>query len=397
MSKKPIVVFYPPFTSHDELSDQLGRAAWYLSSMQPQKITFFIEFLPQPFSLPDSFSPVVQSLYCELKGEGVISLQEHRSDDHIVQQLEKADMVITWCDESLKNAPTEITELIEDSSLRHFDIDKNFRLEGSKFILPSYSRFPKSRTETVTNCEKRYRSLSKKYAGNKKAYLFCSGPSISQYKDHDYSDGISIICNSVINDIELMDWVKPKVLVFADPIFHFGCSTYTYEFYKQLKRVVEKYDLTIVIPLMYYNLFIYHMPEMEARTIGIPFAGGIPINLDLDADFNLKSAANIFTFLMLPVASSLAEETYILGSDGRPIEDDDYFWQHNQKTQFVDQMDEIKIAHPAFFKLDYNEYYLEHCELVEQYFQCGESLGNKYFSLTPSYIPALKTRMASEG
>ncbi|WP_101758441.1 hypothetical protein [Oceanicoccus sp. KOV_DT_Chl] len=396
MTSKPVVVFYPPFSNNGELNDQLARAVWYLSPLQPKKISFFSRSDIQPFSLPDSFSPVVRSLYCELKGREIIKLERDTTDINLARELEQADMVITWCENPLAQASPEVREIIEGRTIKRFEIDKNLRLEGSKFILPSYSRFPKSRYETVKKCEERYASLAKTHANNKKAYLFCSGPSISQYKNYDYRDGISIICNSVINDTELMDWVKPKVLVFADPIFHFGCSTYTYEFYKQLKRVVEKYDLTIVLPLMYYNLFVYHMPEMEPRTIGIPFAGDIPVNLDLNSEFNLRATGNIFTFLMLPVASSLAEEIHILGSDGRPIENDDYFWEHNKKTQFVDQMDDIKVAHPSFFKLDYNEYYLEHCEAVKQYFQCGESAGKQYYSITPSYIPALKERMGRD-
>ena len=394
MSSRPTVVFYPPFPTHELLNDQMARAAWYFSSFDPQKITFFASSPVEPFYLPDSFSPKVQSLYLELKERNIIDVQNDCSNNHVVSLLEAADMVITWCDEPLADAPAAIVDIINSNTIRHFDIDKNYRLEGSKYILPSYSRFPVSRSKVVKECEERYRALARNYEDNTKAYLFCSGPSISQYKDFDYKDGLSIICNSVINDVELLEWVQPKVLVFADPIFHFGCSKYTYEFYEQLRRVVDKYDLTIMMPLMYYNLFVYHMPELESRTIGIPFVGGAPINLDLSSDFNLRSAANIFTFLMLPIASSLAKDIYILGSDGRPLEENNYFWQHNEKVQFVGQMDDIQIAHPAFFKIDYNEYYIEHCQTVEKYFESGEALGKRFFSLTPSYIPALKSRMA---
>ena len=40
----------------------------------------------------------------------------------------------------------------------------------------------------------------------------------------------------------------------------------------------------------------------------------------------------------MPLAATFADEVGILGCDGRPLQENTYFWAHNQKTQFNDKM-----------------------------------------------------------
>ena len=95
---------------------------------------------------------------------------------------------------------------------------------------------------------------------------------------------------------------------------------------------------------------------------------------------------------MLPIAYTLFKEVDILGCDGRKIEDNDYFWTHDKASQFVDEMDGIKTAHPAFFDIDYDDYYSTHCEILEIWLSIADKLGIRVRNLTPSYIPALQKR-----
>ena len=81
-----------------------------------------------------------------------------------------------------------------------------------------------------------------------------------------------------------------------------------------------------------------------------------------------------------------------MGYDGRKIKDNSYFWEHNKDAQFNEQMDNIKIAHPSFFDIDYNDYYLEHCTMLENILLSGENKGFSFTNLTKSYIPALSNR-----
>ncbi|MDA8019803.1 MAG: hypothetical protein MPN21_20370, partial [Thermoanaerobaculia bacterium] len=115
-------------------------------------------------------------------------------------------------------------------------------------------------------------------------------------------------------------------------------------------------------------------------------------NLDLSETFELKSIDNVLTLLLLPIASTLAREVHVIGCDGRPLEEDQYFWSHNPKTQLGDLMDNIQAVHPGFFDLDYNDYYLKHCRNTERWMEAGEKIGRRYVSMVDSQVPALRRR-----
>ena len=163
-------------------------------------------------------------------------------------------------------------------------------------------------------------------------------------------------------------------------------------FKKSFLKSFPKYNLTIIIPQKYFPIFTHNLPELAAHTIGIPYRDDVEINLDLKQNFCLKTTDNILTFLMIPIASSLGEKVFLLGCDGRPIEENSYFWNHSPGSQFVDQMKSIRKAHPSFFKYDYAQYYRRHCATVENYCTLGEHHGISYQSLSSSHIPAMEDR-----
>lgn len=73
------------------------------------------------------------------------------------------------------------------------------------------------------------------------------------------------------------------------------------------------------------------------------------------------------------------------------LADDGYFWGHSAAAQINDRMRNIR-AHPGFFRIDYNEYYLTHCRQLERFFLDLERSGIEVGSVSPSRIPALATR-----
>ena len=85
----------------------------------------------------------------------------------------------------------------------------------------------------------------------------------------------------------------------------------------------------------------------------------------------------------------------IMGCDGRKIEEDTYFWAHDQASQLNDLMGDIKQAHPAFFKIDYNDYYFKHCETLEMQLSELHAKGYAVENLTPSNIPSLQKRTSN--
>jgi hypothetical protein len=80
------------------------------------------------------------------------------------------------------------------------------------------------------------------------------------------------------------------------------------------------------------------------------------------------------------------------GFDGRPLSEDDYFWKHDKKSQISNKMTDIQQAHPAFFTIDYNDYYREHVEIVDKWLAAAQQQGHILYNLTPSHVPALQNR-----
>ena len=117
----------------------------------------------------------------------------------------------------------------------------------------------------------------------------------------------------------------------------------------------------------------------------------------LFAAFPSAKRENILTFLMVPIATTFAKNVSLLGCDGRPITQDDYFWKHENSVQFNDKMEGIKRVHPAFFKIDYNDYYTQHCESLQQQIEFAEAHGFAFNCNAYSHIPALQKRMRHSG
>ena len=127
--------------------------------------------------------------------------------------------------------------------------------------------------------------------------------------------------------------------------------------------------------------------------MGVPLAHLEGVNLDLRERFAVRHAPNVLTLLLLPLAATLGRgQVLISGCDGRAPRGESYFWRHHRPSQLEEEMASVRRAHPAFFQIDYLDYYREHCRLLEDWLRAGEARGLVFKSLTPSYIPALRKR-----
>ena len=380
------MVYFPEFADEDVFHQQIARAAWYLAPLSPSVVQMSA---PESFrrTIPRGYASELSKLF-----EGPVPWLSLHDQAIAVEDLMSADIVVCWAGfEPLQQRAKGLLEDLRKQGISVFDVDHTDRVEGSRYIDISH-RFPRNDVEIIEQSQQRMRGLVESWGSDNKAFLFCSGPEVQRYPRYDFSDGIKVICNSVINDDELMAAIEPDIQIFGDPIFHFGCSTYAEEFRKKLSSTQQKFGFVNIIPIKYFNLFAHWAPNLIAQTIAVPFDLNIDINLDLSETFKIHTTDNILTLMMLPVASTFAKEVYLLGCDGRPLEQNNYFWKHNDKTQFGSQMDNIQQVHPTFFTVDYDEYYLRHCQNVEAYFAVGEEQGKRFVALTPSYIPAIRSR-----
>jgi hypothetical protein len=259
-------------------------------------------------------------------------------------------------------------------------------------------------SEIINNEEKRklselsknnYRSLLDRVSKYSKGFIFGTGPSLEYATGFDYGQGFRVICNSIVKNKALLDYIKPHLLVFADPVFHFSPCLYSDEFRRLMLEAVEKHQCHIIVPEKCVPLCLAHYPNLESKIIGMPVNKKV-FNFPTPDKLYVKGSDNIMTMLMIPVVSSVAREIYIIGSDGR-MPEERYFWQHSSNSQFCDLMQTAYDTHPSFFRdRNYSNYYAEHCKIFNDLVVYGESLGKRYHSLTPSYIPVLTERLIKE-
>lgn len=358
--------------------------------MDLESLAFVTEAsLPFELEVPESFDQRIAERFLRLAQR----LEFISPDDAeaIDRALDRTDFILLWrlqedCSERWRQRLTRVR------GKQLFRVDKHrVRLEGSFYVEAGFRNEEDSEQLDERN-RNAFAALSERLGSFERAYVFGTGPSADLYSRLDFADGLTIVCNTIVKDRDLMDHVRPEILCFADPIFHFGCSRYAARFRDEVRIATDRHDFTICIPRKYFSLFIDLLPELESRTIGIPVRKDRSINLDLSETFELRSVDNVLTFLLLPIASTLAREIHVIGCDGRPLEEDQYFWNHNPKTQFGDLMDNIQSVHPGFFDLDYNDYYLRHCRNTERWMRAGERNGRRYFSMVDSLVPALRRR-----
>ena len=394
---KPIIFYFPPFDNPADLNDHLARASWYLSSLEPERIYLpVIGQLKENFSfhVPPHLDKQADKIYRRLTDR--IRLIDAGNEEEHVKCFEESLLVMQWKMDSYPSLSWKqrVNEAIERKEKQLWKVDHNrVRYAGSFYIKAGFERGNFSHMEEeIDLCREKFNKMTAEIGTVERSFLFLTGPMAALYREFDFRDGLSIICNSTIFDEELLTYIKPRIMTFGDPIFHFGISQYAATFRERLVEVLKRHKFHICIPFNYYRLFTYHFPQFKDITIGIPFDYKKPINFDLNQDFYLNPYKNILTMLMLPLAATFSKEIHMIGADGRKKSESEYFWSFNPRTQINDKMSNIREAHPAFFDIDYNEYYEEHIDTLADFLVRGEEAGKTFHMMTPSYIPCLRRR-----
>ena len=386
--------YFPVVTDETQLIDILSRAGWFLTACPIDRIYVPVSSLALTmveWRVAPGMDPAIAEKFCALRERLQFVLAEKAGD--LDDCMTQANIILHWKKGVRPRFVSAETQVAWEKGKKVWQVDPaTVRMEGS-FYIDVGLFLQANKPSLIEENSGKFCRLKQKLGKFERAYLMATGPSVAQYRKFDYHDALKIVCNSVILDENLMDFVRPQILVFADPIFHFGPSQYAASFRSKLLESSRKYDYVICIPFKYYGLFVAALPELADRTIGIPFVKDREFNFDLAGEFMLKTTANILTFLMIPLAATFADEIGFLGCDGRPLKDNTYFWNHNPQTQFNDKMVNIREVHPGFFDIDYNDYYLEHCQTLENQLLRGEVFGKKFVSLTFSHIPAFQARL----
>lgn len=225
------------------------------------------------------------------------------------------------------------------------------------------------------------------------AFVMGTGPSAALVDPAAVTAEVRILCNSAVRNVDLLTRLRPTHVVFADPVFHFGPSSYAAAFRDDLRAALAHGDFQVVVPEHSASLLLAHLPEVGDRLLALPTGGDW--NIPSPADPRVRDSGNILTLFLLPLAFALADHVDVAGCDGRqPVEN--YFWKHNPGTQYSQQlMDDVFEAHPGFFRhRSYTDYYDRHTAQLEELIRIGEARGKTVRGTTPSWIPALSSRGA---
>ncbi len=320
--------------------------------------------------------------------------------------LDRNSEHIKFCDpKTIKFSKFDSILITDKSKLFKFSILKNISkidiidetyyssVESNVWKKIYYNVFPKGEIEKFKKISlANFSSLLKRNKTKASAYCFVTGPSFDRYKEIKYKrNSFKVVCNSIVKNEEFLAFIGgPDIIVFADPVFHFSPSKYSAEFRKKLIKVVNKYDCFVAVPFETFPILLTHYKELKSRLIGFSFQN--KFNIPKENNVSVKKSSNILTLLMIPIASSVSGQIFIIGADGRK-KGEKYFWKHSGSVQFTDLMETAFRCHPSFFRdRIYDKYYKHHCKFLGKLLEYGEKRGKEYYSLTNSYIDVLRKR-----
>jgi hypothetical protein len=378
--------FTPAFTSLDTLSDYYFRAAWYLKpTLDAGACVYFISpGLRRPDRVPDVLAPNLADTAARYSDQ----LRLVASAEHIPAEHRRA---LQWLchNSSVALRPTLPQRLLKE---RPTYVDHDRSQFASSLWLRLSSNGGKGTAEQLRTASARFRALAESCKAPR-AFLFGTGPTFDEVELDRLPPGLRIATNSMVVNNAVMERLQPQLIIASDPIFHAGPSKYAYEFRHHLVSAMERYDAHFIFPMRDVGVYFAHLPShLHDKLIAVPIGPPGEINNRLTEALVTASTANVMTLLLLPVAASLTRELILGGFDGRPLQDNDYFWQHSASVQISNEMDSIRKAHPAFFAIDYDDYYFAHVEIVRRYLDTLEAAGYAVRSITPSHVPCLQAR-----
>lgn len=388
------LVFFPVFESSHRLYDFLYRTSWYLYPLRKEitEIVFYVKdisILHNKMSPSVYLDPSLADILCKFACIKTVVADGSLLED----SLSCANYVFIHKEESRDDLFKIKT--INKYKFEIVRVDHECVQYADSFFL----KF----TEKFSHLYESYKKIGSKQSSKllrplikKKCYLFGTGPNFSLTENYDFSDGIVVACNSMVVNKDVVDRIKPDIFVIADPIFHAGPSRYAASFRNSFEKILSDKTCPIVVPLRDYHIYsCYLSPSIVERLIPIefkPYNEKQGPNLDVIASPYVTVTSNILTLFQIPLAATFSDEIYISGCDGRPMSQNNYFWSHDKKVQINEEMDSIKVAHPAFFVISYDDYYNKHIATLRNWVESCEKIGKHVFNLTPSYIPVLQER-----
>ncbi len=388
-----IFYLYPEIHDSLQFSDDFYRAIFYLSPLIRQGDTLLVPSNRNDTPYGHAPEPFLDGCVAELaeKLRDRVCVLPFAQAQRRFQAFEGKRFVCLW-DETLRDKDPFLKA---KDGFRLIRADHRRVQHASSLYLKASSSNGAGTSEQREVSQARLMRLLEELRAER-VLLFGTGPSLEHIDLASMPKGVHVATNSMVKNRPLLDALQPKIIVASDPIFHAGASKYAQEFRMRLVEAMRRYDASFVFPMRDVGIYNTLLPEdVRERLIGVPTTNKGAANFDLSKEFSVAATRNVMTHFLLPLGASLAREVLLVGFDGRRPHENTYFWSHSQSSQFTHEMPIIQEAHPAFFKIDYDAYYREHCDAVDRYLRRMEGARRTVISLTDSHIPAIRGRFVS--
>lgn len=240
--------------------------------------------------------------------------------------------------------------------------------------------------------------------GPRPVYVFGTGPSLQLAGQRQFTDGITIVCNTIVRDAELWNHLAPSFLAAGDAIYHFGHTAHARAFRADaLRRLKESDGRTLfTYPAQFDVIVRPEFRDVESLLVPIPYGEHTDITVDLTADFCLPELENVLTILLLPLACTMSHDVRLWGFDGRGPTDSG-FWANSDRHAYPELMQSIRDAHPAFFavktpvgqEVEYVKHV--HGDILDERLTEAERRGFTFEMLHRSWTPTLQKRQRESG
>ena len=236
--------------------------------------------------------------------------------------------------------------------------------------------------------------------GLHRCYLFGTGPSLGSAQQRDWSDGIRVVCNTIVRDAKLGHHIRPHALVAGDGIYHFGFTEFARAFRRDLRtRLEESPSVPFIYPAHFDLVVQRDLAGLEEQLIPLPVGTRATVHDCFDGRFELPGLGNVLNLLLLPLGCALSKRVGLWGFDGRAPADR-LFWANSTGHSYTELLPTLQAAHPAFFDhhvpKDDPEKYLRsvHGDVLEHALQQAEQSGWQFEMLHPSWTKTLAQRVA---
>ena len=247
-------------------------------------------------------------------------------------------------------------DYIKESKLKNFlfyDVDfKNNPQDGWNwyYALSEFTYNEKNKDQILQEKNLLFKKVVKKLPDRDKAYVLGTGPSLEKAINLNWNDGYKIVCNTIVKDVELWNYLQPDFILAGDAIYHFGNNDFAIAFIEDLKLRLRETNTFFVYPFIYHSYLSFELKEFEDRLIPIPISYKDLSSISLLDDFSLPAnTGNVLNLLLLPLATTLSKNVYLYGFNGR-APGDKLFWSYSDKHSYVDKIDKIIEKHPKFFE-----------------------------------------------